>query len=116
MLSKKRRIDRKNFTYILNKGKRFNSPHLVLYLAPITIENQEQNSKFSFSISKKILKRAVDRNKYRRRGYSVVSKQIKTIKPGFFCFFSYKKGDYPISFSQIEKETSELLSRSAMVL
>jgi ribonuclease P protein component len=44
-----------------------------------------------FSVSKKVVKTAVGRNKQRRRGYSAISKVYPTVKPGYFLFFVYKK-------------------------
>lgn len=56
------------------------------------------------------MKRAVDRNLYRRRGYNVISKIIEIIAPGHLFFFVYKKGIYPLSFSDLEKEILALLN------
>ena len=61
-------------------------------------------SRFAFSVSKKVCKKAVDRNRLRRQGYSVVSKYLKQINPGYFYIFTFKKGSYPIPFSELEKE------------
>lgn len=75
-----------------------------------------QPSRFSFSVSKKVFKRAVDRNKYRRRGYGVISRNIKSIKPGFFYFFSFKKIDKKILFSDLEKEIINLLDKAGVLV
>lgn len=106
MLPKKRRIQRSMFTEILSKGRRVNSPHLLLYIFPI---KESLPSHFAFSISKKICKKAVDRNKYRRQGYSIISKHITEVVPGFLFFFSFKRGLYPISFDDLEKEILSIL-------
>src|SRR3989338_9997717 len=103
MLPKKRRISRKEFPYILKNGKRYNSPSLLLYVAPADRDGSKE-SKFSFSVSKKVCSKAVDRNKLRRWGYSVVSDNLKQIGFGYFCFFSFKKTLKPNSFSVLEKE------------
>ena len=115
MLPKKRRISRLEFANILSKGKRYNSPHLLLYIANNSRENHK-NSVFSFSISKKVCPSAVDRNKYRRQGYSVVGKHLKLTKPGFSCFFSFKRGIQGLTFVVLEKEILELLSKSGVLL
>ena len=112
MLPKNRRIPRKDFPYILKTGKRFNSPHFLLYVAK---NEQENKSKFSFSVSKKVYKKASDRNKYRRRGYSAVSKQINNIADGHLYFFSFKKGKYPVKFTELQDEIISLF-RSCGVL
>ena len=115
MLPKKRRIARLEFTNILSKGKRYNSPHLLLYIASNSKESHK-DSTFSFSVSKKVCSNAVDRNKYRRQGYSTVGKHIKLIKPGFQCSFSFKKGIKGLTFGILEKEILELLSNSGVLL
>lgn len=74
-----------------------------------------KDSKFSFSVSKKVSKKAVDRNKYRRRGYSIVSQYLSIIKPGFICFFSFKKSNKPPKFLDLEKEVKSLLSESGVL-
>jgi ribonuclease P protein component len=107
MLPKNKRIPRKEFSYILKNGKRLNSPHFLLYIAKS--HKDTDLSRFSFSISKKILKNAVDRNKHRRRGYAAVKNMIDSVKSSYFFFFSYKKGAYPLKFSIIESEIRNLL-------
>jgi ribonuclease P protein component len=108
MLAKKRRIEKKLFSVSFQNSRRFNSPHLFLTLS----KNENKPSRFSFSISKKICKHAVDRNRYRRRGYSVISKNLKNIPDGFLFFFSFKKGVYPVLFSDLEKEIVGLLQNA----
>ena len=110
MLSKTRRIPRQYFPEILTKGRRYNSPSLLLYCLPTAGE-----SRFSFSVSKKVCKKAVDRNKHRRRGYAAVQKHLDSIKSGFFCFLSFKKGSGGISFAALEKEITDLLKASSVV-
>lgn len=115
MLPKNRRIERKFFNQTTNSGKRYNSESLVLYVTKISQENGTSPSRFAFSASKKISKLAVDRNKLRRRGYSVILRIINRIKPGYFCFFSYKKG-YNTDFKMLEDEIVGLLSSMGMIV
>jgi len=112
MLPKKRRIQRSSFSNIFSRGKRHNSTNLLLYVAT---SDKNEPSRFSFSVSKKVNKKAVDRNKLRRRGYSVVSRYLDKIKPNFLCLFSFKLGSGKIKFNELEKEIYSLL-RSGGVL
>ena len=112
MLSKNKRISKKYFPFILKNSKRFNSPHFVLYISENNLKSQ---SNFSFSISKKICKKAVYRNKYRRQGYSIINKYLNQIKNGFFFFFSFKKSTYPVDFNTLNDEIFSLLSVSHMI-
>jgi len=111
MLSKKRRISKKEIEVILKTGKRLNSPHLSLYISKTNLGC----SRFSFSVSKKVCPKAVDRNKYRRRGYSVIQK-INQIKPGYDCLFVFKKGSSGIKHDIVEGEISELLYVSGVLI
>lgn len=113
MLPKKRRISRAEFSDLLSNSKRFNSPSLTFYLSKIL--NEGGVSKFAFSVSKKVSNKAVVRNKLRRRGYSVIRKYIKQIKPNYYCFFVFKKGADSIKFASLEKEIFELLSNSLVL-
>ena len=112
MLPKKRRIERKEFDFILKNSHRYNSPHLLLYIAP----NNSDTTRFSFSISKKIYKHAVDRNLNRRRGYSVIRPIIDTISPGYLLFFTFKRGIYPLSFLDLQNEIIHLLRTSRVII
>lgn len=114
MLPKKRRIRRKEFQNIFLKGKKFNSPALLLNLAMNNNGVSGGESQFSFSVSKKVSKSAVSRNKLRRRGYSSIER-LKNIKPGFQAIFSFKKGAEKYKFSQIEREIINLLSNASVL-
>lgn len=116
MLPKNRRISKKYFPLILSKSKRHNSTHLILYLSPIDSGQKEEQSRFSFSISKKVCPKAVERNKYRRRGYAIISKHLAKIGDGHFYFFSFKKFSSQPTFSILEKEIKELLNTSLMLI
>ena len=114
MLPKRNRIERKSFQFILDNGKRYNSSSLSLCVAPIDKEKAKE-ARFSFSVSKKVCQKSTNRNKHRRWGYSIVSKKLKYIKPGFYYFFKIKKLIKPNSFNNTEKGVTELLSLSDML-
>jgi len=115
MLPKNRRIERKEFNQIITQGKRYNSQSFTLYLSKIEPREASFPSKFSFSVSKKVAKLAVNRNKLRRRGYSIIGRKLEVIKPGFFMFFLYKKG-FEKDYSLLEKEVMGLLSSALVII
>lgn len=115
MLPKKERVKRSEFDYILKNSKKFSSNHLLLYVAKISKGGLDK-SKFSFSASKKISKKAVVRNRLRRRGYSIISKMRKEIKNGFYYFFIYKGDPQNISFKILEEEIRGLLFNSGVLI
>lgn len=114
MLPKSRRIKREEFSFVLGKGVRLNSTHLFLFCQKINPENLKKTSRFSFSISKKVEKSAVKRNKLRRWGYSVLSNEINKTKDGFLLFFSYKNTK-DLTYQVLQGEIIGLLS-STLVL
>lgn len=112
MLPKNRRIQKKLFSDIVLKGRRHNSLHFLVY---ITQTYSKSPSKFSFSVSKKVCKSAVDRNRLRKQGYSVISKHINEVLPGFICFFSFKKGSNNIIFKELETEIGSILNKEGVI-
>lgn len=71
------------------------------------------NSRFSFSISKKISKTAILRNKIRRQGYKVISNNLKRIKDNFLVRLSIHT--IPPSFSEFETDIENLLIKTDMI-
>ncbi len=116
MLRKERRIPRREFTHILSSGRRFSSPSFLLYAAK-NIQNTANNkTKIAFSVSKKVCPKATDRNKYRRRGYSVIDTNLNRLREGFLLFFSYKKLSTTVSYKTLESEILGLLSDSGVLI
>ena len=106
MLAKKHRIDRKLFEEVAKKGKSFSSPYLSLKTAP-TAENQ---SRFAFVVSSKVAKKAVDRNKIKRRARNIVQKLLVKIKKQINAIIFFKKGAEKLTFSELEKEINDIFN------
>ncbi len=115
MLRKNWRIERKYFPYIVKNATRYNSKHLFLNLAKIPKEDGKGNSRFSFSVPKKVEKSAVKRNKLRRWGYDALLNIKNDIKPGVFCFFIFKRAESKPNFEETRREIAELLSIGSML-
>lgn len=67
MLSKRERISKSQFAEILKSRQFTNSPHFTLRSVP-----GGGAAKFAVSVSKKVSKKAVIRNRVRRRAYSAL--------------------------------------------
>lgn len=81
MLSRKYKLRKKNdFKYVFENGKYQDDSFIRLKIAK---GNQTEISRFGFMISSKISKKAVERNKIRRRLERIVQLNIKKIKTGF---------------------------------
>lgn len=85
MLPKSNRIPRKMFP-LLRGSKTFQNDLFLLKFA-----FGESGGRFCFSVSKKIAKDAVTRNKMRRSGYRLIKKLMPKIKPKIIAAFSFKK-------------------------
>lgn len=115
MLSKKYKIKKTAFFEIISKGKLFHSPHFTLRVLRAKKEEHD-NPLFSFIVSSKVARSAVDRNKLKRRGYAIVRKNLKKIQPQQLYAFFLKKGAVQLSFNNMEKEIIFLLKKSSALI
>ncbi len=83
MLSKK---------YRLLEGTRLNESITTPFFVIKTAKNEKAYSRFGFTVSKKIDKRAVVRNRIKRQVRSCVEQNLEKIKPGRDILFIIKKG------------------------
>jgi len=89
MLPKHKKIPRKLFKNILTRGKIFHSANTTLRIK----KNDSNNTVFSFVISKKVVKKSVERNKLKRQGYSIIKEFLDKIKSSYSYVFFLKKQD-----------------------
>jgi ribonuclease P protein component len=106
MLPKKNRADKGAVDEIFKEGRFFNSPNLTF---KFTLKNTTPFPRISFIVPKSVAKKAVDRNKLRRLGYSVLEKYIKKISPQIVGALVFKK--YQEDSSIIENEIKDLFHK-----
>jgi len=70
-----------------------------------------EEKKFGFIVSKKISKRAVDRNKIRRLLAEGVKENMGEVKEGIFGIFLAKKALLGKKFEEVEKEVKEVFKK-----
>lgn len=102
MLPKSSRISRALFSVLLKSGKYFNSEHFLLRVAPLA------EIRVSASVSKKVSKQAVVRNKIRRRIYSFMREVLPDIKPSLYLIVA-KPGAYAIKGDELRSELVRLI-------
>jgi len=114
MLPSSRRIEKSFFNEIFKKGSFSHSDNLflVFYKNPKVVKS---GSRFAFSVSKKVSKKATVRNKLRRRGYSIVKNLINEIKPHYFAVFVLKEGSVKLSFDDFSNQIEKLLKKSSLI-
>lgn len=77
------------------------------------VANKEKTSRFGFSISKKVAKNAVVRNKMRRAGYRLLGKYLLEIKSGLLASFSFR--GIPQNNEEIIKNLESILKKSKLI-
>ncbi len=111
MLPKEYRLKRKkDFEKVLRKGKLLAKNFLTLK----TVKNNLKTIRIGVVVSRKVSKKAVLRNKTKRRLREAARANIKKIKPGYDLIFFTKKGIEKESFSEIKKEVEKLIAQAKL--
>ncbi len=110
MLPSSRRLSTDLFKKTLEKGLVFHSPLFIIYvLKTLNI------SRFSVSIPKKITKKAVLRNKIRRRIYAIIKNfELRTILGKNVVIVS-KNGCQKMSFIKLSEELEKIFVKSGLL-
>lgn len=112
MLPRKYRLTgQRNFKLISGDGK-------ALFLKELGIkylENNLNNSRFAFVVSTQIDKRAVIRNKIKRRLRSIIYQKLKEIKPGFDVLILTRPGVKNLQFQEIKEKMEEVLKKAKLL-
>jgi ribonuclease P protein component len=108
MLSLKNRLKKKkDFDEVFKKGKGVEGIFLFLKAK----NNDLDKSRFGFVVSQKVSKKAVVRNKIKRRLRGIIISKKNFIKSGLDIVILTKKGIEQKNFLEIEKELMELLRK-----
>ncbi len=106
MLKKRNRFDRKReFEEVMEKGRLMQSPFFGLKI----IDSSE--NKFGFIISRKISKKAVERNKIKRILAETVREKIKEGLVSGNVVFLVKRKALEVSAEELKKEVERLLGK-----
>ncbi len=108
MLSKKHRLKRELIAKVLKTGKSAYGRGVSLKY----IIDPEQQSAFAFVASSKIDKKAIVRNKLKRRGRAIVFKLLPRIKKGILALVFFNKESRNMDFSSIESEIIKLFKKT----
>lgn len=109
MLLKQNRLKKKNdFDKVVKQGKYVSERFLILKFA----ENQLENTRIGFVVSKKISKKAVQRNKIKRRLREVCRQELSALKTGFDVIFFAKQSINTGEFIDIQNTVKQLFKKS----
>lgn len=109
MLPKHKRISKDSFKSILLKGTMYHADHFTLRTLPSEKEG------FAVLVSKKVAASAVDRNRIRRRVYSLLRDLLPQIKASSKNVISAKVGAKSLSFESQKEEVLKLLQKARLI-
>jgi ribonuclease P protein component len=109
MLPQNRRIPRKMFPLLSEAAKVFKNNVFLLRL----VQGNSKESQFCFSVSKKVAKSAVVRNRLRRTGYRLLQKYLLEIKSNTLALFSFRK--VPKDDEETAQNINSILKESKLV-
>ena len=104
MLPRRNRVRSGEFKELMG-GKTLSTPYFLLKYKAIL---ETSPTKYAVVVSSKISKRAVERNKIRRRLYSILSKNFPS--KGLVGAFFVKKEALKATFKELEKEVGNALA------
>ncbi len=104
MIAQDNRISRAEFMNYL-RGKRYAGVALTVTVSPAP------TLKVSVVVSKKVAKRAVDRNRLRRRAYGVIERWLKQSQFIGVVVVQYKPGALRLSRVAVQAELEALLAQ-----
>ncbi|MFH2063354.1 MAG: ribonuclease P protein component [bacterium] len=112
MIPKQNRLlTKKDFSRLFSKGRIFHGRGLSAKVAP----NGLQLTRFGLVISTKVSKRAVARNKVRRRLRSIVGRMLPEIRTGLDVAILARKEVLDMTFKEIDDSVVHLLEKSGLV-
>lgn len=111
MLPKKHRLGKNIIPLVLKKGKDFYSDNMRLK----AIFGYQKDSAFSFVVSKKVSKKAVERNKIKRITRSITREIIKNVPTGVYCLVFFKPSIAGKKYIAIKDEIIALYKKAKIL-
>lgn len=112
MLPKENRLtDRKDFNKIFKQGKGFFAETIGVK----STLNGFNYSRFGITVSNKVSKKAVIRNKLRRQIREIIHKNLGKIKPGFDILIICQPGIEKKEFKEIESRIIKILTKIRLI-
>lgn len=112
MLPKHKRLTKKEFNEVFEKGQPIHSDFLF---GKVLKTKKPTDSKFSVSVPVKVEKKAVKRNLLRRRGYVILKNTLENIKNDFKIIIILKKGAEKLDFEEYKREINKFLKKSKLL-
>lgn len=101
----------KNFKQVKKLGKLYQAP---LFGVTVVRKSKNETSRFGFVISKKVDKKAVNRNRVRRAMSEAVRRNVKYVEYGYDMIFLAKKTMMRESTESIMKEVQKWIRETKL--
>ena len=101
----------KEISRVFKEGRSFKEGFLILK----TAKNNLNKSRFGFIVSQKVSKKAVVRNKIKRRMRAIIVKKFQTIKPATDNLLIALPGLEKKDFSSIEEALNKLIEKANLI-
>jgi ribonuclease P protein component len=111
--AKNRLIKKEDFNKAYQKGKIFAGENIAVKIS----KNQISETRIGFSVGKKFFKKAVARNKAKRRLREAIRPYLVKIKPGFDIVIFFRKGGLILEkngFLEAKKEIEEIIKKAKL--
>ncbi len=118
MLSRQRRVTRRQFPLILQTSRSWHSDFLSLRIASRPVGEAPKTIKatpFAFVVSHKVAVTAVDRNKLKRRARAIVRELLPKIKDNYACLLFFKKAATQLSYQELNHVIQDILAHSNVI-
>ncbi len=103
-----------DFQKVYRQGKRYQSHHLIIKVLSEK-DDQVVPTGFGISISKKVSKKAVTRNRLKRQIKAVIRTLLPTISPGWKIIIMVKPGTSQCEYEHFLRELKELLLKAEVL-
>ena len=109
MLARELRVKkRQDFDSVYKKGKSYSCKYLKVYVLSTDLPIQ----RFGFSISKKVSKRAVDRNKLKRQISFIIREELHSLKSNIDLVFVLRSSILDLPFAEMKSNINNLLEKA----
>ena len=111
MLSKENRLKKKrDFDLVIKRGKGIGGDFLNLRF----LKNNLKETRIGFVVGQRVSKKAVERNKIKRRLREIAGKYLSGIKSGYDLIFFSKKGIEKQSLKEVRAKMEFLFKRGKL--
>lgn len=111
MIPKNHRVNSELFTTIFENGKRFTGRFVYIKVLPLP----DTVSRFSFVVSKKVIRNAADRNSLKRRGVHAFKELLDEVEDNHGVLFFLKESAVSADFGELKNDIKKVLQKADLL-